>query len=136
MSSDCRHKASISLRSGVAIFGLALLIWGCGSKKPVDPAGNQTPALGNQPPVLSRVTATPSVLNLGNSAVLTASATDPDGDPLTFFWNPQLGSVSGDGAQVEFSSQNCCLGTIRVFLEVQDQRGGKTESFVDISIQP
>ena len=129
MASNCRHKASVFLSSDIAVLGLALLVGGCGGKKAVDPAGNRAP-------VLTRVTATPPVLNLGNSAILIASASDPDGDPLTCFWNPQLGSIKGNGAQVEFSSRNCCLGTIRVFVEVQDQRGGRAESFVDISIQP
>lgn len=57
----------------------------------------------NRPPAITGFTATPSVVPRGESSALTAQASDPDGDPLTYQYladvgrveQPPAGSVAG-----------------------------------------
>jgi hypothetical protein len=49
-------------------------------------------------PIIQKVMASPSTVHMGETATLTAVATDPDNDDLVFYWKAQKGSVPS-GAQ-------------------------------------
>ncbi|MGZ3456943.1 MAG: PKD domain-containing protein [Archangium sp.] len=116
--------------------------------KAYDAAGNATtsepiaftiPAL-NHAPTLSMVTATPSSINEGSSTTLSVTASDPDGDPLTYSWAqlpvaPTGAFGSETGATRTWTapmlSQNT---TFTLQVTVSDGKGGSTQATVDVAV--
>jgi len=78
------RKASRSRRAFVLLCGILLVgsTVGAGCKK--TPARFILPP--NDPPVMDSLTATPSSLGAGESTIVRAYATDPDGDRLVYDW--------------------------------------------------
>jgi len=95
----------------------------------------------NNSPVISSVTAEPDTFTAGNSTTITAVATDPDGDPLTYAWEAR-GSIflpiPGGGNTLEIT--NCCsIDALRgeyVIAVVHDDRGGVTLDSVKVWVRP
>ena len=93
----------------------------------------QTPVtVANRPPTVPA--GTPTTLNIGVQGTLTASATDPDGDPLAYAWTVVGGSsgsytslsTTGDTFKPTFSD----AGSYTVSARVDDGDGGVvTRSF-------
>jgi len=74
-----------------ATAGLSLLFGGGGEEEVVSEAAP------NQPPSVT-CTASRSEILPGETVNVSATATDPEGDPLTFEWTTSAGRVSGSGA--------------------------------------
>jgi long-subunit fatty acid transport protein/outer membrane protein OmpA-like peptidoglycan-associated protein len=71
----------------------------------------------------------------GESTGVHASASDPDGDPLTYTWTASAGRVSGTGADVRYDSAGAPAGTTAtVSVEVSDGRGGTASCSSSIQI--
>lgn len=75
----------------------------------------------NRPPVVSLTPATANVA-LNAPLVLTATASDPDGDPVTLSWDFDDGAFAGDEAQVTKSWSATGWRVVRVV--AVDRRGG------------
>ena len=58
----------------------------------------------NQAPNGVMITAAPATTDVDGTTALTCSATDPDGDTLSFSWSVTAGSVSGPGATTTFTA--------------------------------
>ena len=90
---------------------------------------DRTPA-PNRPPTVT-VSCAPCVVSPGGSAGLTATASDPDGDPLTYGWSATWGGFSGpvDAPSATWTApESTGRATIRV--EVSDGRGGTASASV------
>ncbi|MGB8473100.1 MAG: OmpA family protein [Candidatus Acidiferrum sp.] len=93
----------------------------------VEPAPNRSPTLScsvDRNPILQ-----------GESTGITATASDPDNDPLTYSYSPTEGRITGDGPRVRFDSSGLRPGTYTVKCNVSDGRGGTTDSSADIEVQ-
>jgi|GEM_PF-1863784 len=96
------------------------------------PPGGGEPGT-NQPPVISGATASPNPASLGSTINLQASASDPNGDTLTYAWyvNTTGFSVRGDfignGRQRFYTVTSTATHLFTV--EVSDGKGG-TDSFL------
>lgn len=99
-----------------------------------------TVAPPNRIPVLGTVTATSYSLDEGASTSLTVTATDPDGDPLTYVWTQTPFSPAGSfGSETggtrtwtaPFLSRDT---TFSLKVTVSDGRGGSAQGTVSVSV--
>ena len=82
-----------------AMLGVSWLFGG-GGCKPTE-AAVVPPPPQNQPPVVTCASDRPELLP-GETTTLHATASDPEGDPLTYQWSTTAGRVTGTGASAAF----------------------------------
>ncbi|MFC4777355.1 Ig-like domain-containing protein [Paenibacillus sp. GCM10023252] len=102
----------------------------------VNVIGGNAPAAGNRPPTASNL----SIFTLENTPVRgTVTASDPDGDPLTFSLSrgPNLGIVqlNADGSFIYVPNANVS-GVDSFLVTISDGRGGTTTATVTVTIEP
>jgi TonB family protein len=94
----------------------------------------------NEPPVLGGIDASQSLVLAGGSVTLTARATDPNDDALTYRWIASAGQIIGDGSTVRLSTAGAGPYSgrtdIRVHVTVSDGRGETASADQTISIHP
>ena len=94
----------------------------------------------NTPPVVTGVSAEPEEIKVGESTTLTARASDPEGDPLSYTWSISGGGgeISGSGTQVTWTAPvapPCCApGDYIIKVEADDGKGGKAEGSVKVTV--
>ncbi|HEX3110252.1 MAG TPA: cadherin-like domain-containing protein, partial [Thermoanaerobaculia bacterium] len=112
----------------------------CSPAAPSLPAGETLPVC-NRPPVANNGSAT---TNEDNSVTVTMTATDPDGDPITFtiVTPPAHGSLSAifnptpTSAQVTYSPNADYNGSDSFTFQADDGKGGTSIGTVTITINP
>jgi outer membrane protein OmpA-like peptidoglycan-associated protein len=86
------------------------------------------PPPANRPPTVSMTCAKHELL-VGETTPCHATASDPDGDPLTYTWSASAGRVSGSGADATLDTAGVPCGTeITVTVQVSDGRGGNASA--------
>ncbi len=85
---------------------------------------------------LPEVTAScdPCAVPRGGEALLTATASDPDGDPLTYAWSAPIGRFTGADEPVARWRAPAELGPVAIRVVVSDGRGGSASAVVDIEV--
>ncbi len=87
----------------------------------------------NVPPTIGSFTTTPSSLNNpGETTTFNVSATDPDGDSLTYTVNFGDGTANGSGSQVEHTYET--KGTYTAEVTVNDGNGNTVGEFLQITV--
>ncbi len=121
-------------RQFIALVCSALAVASCGGSSstptaPTQPNTPTAPAQQNRAPVIGSMSLTPAFGMMGFTQYsFSATATDPDGDALTYAWDVAGNPFSGTSGSIIFSSGG--TGTARV--TVTDGRGGSatdTRSF-------
>jgi outer membrane protein OmpA-like peptidoglycan-associated protein len=88
----------------------------------------------NRPPTLSCSADHNSVV-IGEADSITASASDPDNDPLTYTWQTSGGRIRGTGASVKFETTGLSAGHILINGRVEDGRGGTADCQLAVDVQ-
>ncbi len=89
--------------------------------------------IDNQDPQIASLSAQPSQLDSGETAVLTCQATDPDGDTLTYVWSTKWGVLNGSGSVQNWIAPDS-LGYFIILCQVSDGRGGKAQDSLGITV--
>jgi hypothetical protein len=92
---------------------------------------NITSPTDNPPVITSAASATPQTAIVGQTITFSAGASDPDSDPLSFFWNFGDGS-SGAGSSATHAYSTA--GNFTATVTVSDGRGGTASSSVIVTI--
>jgi outer membrane protein OmpA-like peptidoglycan-associated protein len=88
----------------------------------------------NQPPTISCSTDR-SPIQPGERTGITATASDPDNDPLTYSYSATGGQVTGTGAKAEFDSTGLQAGSYTVKCSVSDGKGGTADASTNVDVQ-
>jgi outer membrane protein OmpA-like peptidoglycan-associated protein len=88
----------------------------------------------NRPPMMSCSVERTPILP-GERTKITATASDPDNDPLNYSWRANNGQIIGSGASVQFDTTGLSPGRYTVTGRVDDGRGGAADCSVSIDVQ-
>lgn len=110
--------------------------WMCGGRGTATQSLSiQVSAVINAAPVIDDLTVTPANLFLGEVATLNAVAHDPDGDPLTYVWSVDRGTViAGAPGFAEFQASTDTPGIAMITLTVTDDKGAPATRTVSVSV--
>jgi outer membrane protein OmpA-like peptidoglycan-associated protein len=87
----------------------------------------------NRPPTV-RAACDPCTVDVGRVSTVTADAQDPDGDPLTYLWTVNTGSLTSPAnRQTPWTAPNT-PGTVPVTVTVNDGKGGTATASVNINV--
>src|SRR5262249_61160272 len=64
-----------------------------------------------------------------------STASDPDGDPLTYSYSATGGQISGNGPSAPFDSTGLAVGTYTVTCTADDGRGGRINATTNVDVQ-
>ena len=85
----------------------------------------------NQSPIVSSLTANPLVVSPGGSSTIRVSASDPNGDSLSYAWQVPSGwTQTGSGDQIEVVAPNQTSQSATITVTVSDGQRGSSQSAV------
>jgi len=89
----------------------------------------------NEAPKISSMDVDPNSIRTGEKAIVTVSASDPDGDEITYIYETSAGSIEGDGAVVTYNAPGES-GTYEIRVIVTDGEFYSPESSAEIEVLP
>jgi outer membrane protein OmpA-like peptidoglycan-associated protein len=87
----------------------------------------------NDPPTVTCAVAKASILQ-GDTTTVRASATDPDGDALTYRWNASGGKIDGAADTATFNATGLAPGKYTVTSTVMDRKKHEASCSADITV--
>lgn len=87
----------------------------------------------NNDPVITSVTAGAATVPPGGGTTVTCTATDPDGDTLTYSWQASGGVISGSGSSVTWTAPMTEM-MYSIQCDVEDGRGGNAHQSTSVEV--
>ena len=87
----------------------------------------------NRPPTMS-CSASRTSVSVGEGAEITATASDPDDDPLSYSWNASGGKIEGSGSSVRFRTADLPPGPYTITGHVDDGRAGTADCTTSVNV--
>lgn len=87
----------------------------------------------NQPPVIASLTAEPQTVKKAMTSAIQCTASDPDGDKLSYAWSASRGKISGKGSAATWVAPDA-FGTYTITVTVSDGRGGEATETIEIVV--
>jgi hypothetical protein len=88
----------------------------------------------NRPPVISCAPERNPII-AGERVNIISTASDPDGDPLTYSYSASGGQISGNGPTAVFDSTGLSAGSYTITCTADDGRGGRTSANTTVDVQ-
>jgi hypothetical protein len=105
----------------------------CGGGAPPTTTPPPTPT-GNQPPVIASLTPEATTLLTNTETKITCSASDPDGDTLTYTWSATGGTITGTLNNIAVWQAPNFVGEFTVTVTVSDGKGGTAAQSLTLSV--
>ena len=96
-----------------------------------DVAVNKRP---NRPPTISCAPERNPIIS-GERVAIKSTASDPDGDPLTYSYTTSGGQITGNGPVAQFDSTGLSAGSYTVTCTADDGQGGRTSATTRVDVQ-
>jgi len=90
--------------------------------------------LANHPPAIASLEAEPERVLPSGSCQIVCTASDLDGDELSYGWSASGGEISGEGAVVTWTAPDSA-GSYDVAVTVTDSRGGEVVNQMTITVR-
>lgn len=87
----------------------------------------------NHPPVIDSLTTEWEKLRKASTSTIECTASDPDGDSLSYIWSVDGGNISGEGPFVTWVAPNA-YGIYTITVTVTDGRGGDASESISIQV--
>jgi hypothetical protein len=88
----------------------------------------------NRPPVISCAPERNPIL-AGERVAINSTASDPDGDPITYSYSASGGQISGTDATAQFDSTGLSAGSYTITCTADDGQGGRTSATTAVDVQ-
>jgi hypothetical protein len=88
----------------------------------------------NRPPVISCAPERNPII-AGERVAIKSTASDPDGDPITYSYSTTGGQISGSGPTAQFDSTGLSAGSYTVTCTADDGQGGRTSGTTRVDVQ-
>jgi hypothetical protein len=88
----------------------------------------------NQPPTISCAPERNPIIS-GERVAIRSTASDPDGDPLTYSYSAASGQISGTGPVAQFDSTGLNAGSYTITCTADDGKGGRTSATTNVDVQ-
>jgi hypothetical protein len=104
----------------------------CTSDTPIEPPPTNDQL--NNPPVISALTVEPELVEPSGTATIVATASDPDGDALTYSWSVEAGTITGTGSTVDWTAPTASA-FYSLSVVVNDGKGGTASASTDVAVR-
>jgi hypothetical protein len=122
---------------GIVLVVLAVVAMLAGACGPREVSPTPSAPTGNQPPVISSLTAAQMTIHPSGNVEIRCAASDADGDQVSFKWACTGGSFSGGGSGTSVIwKAPANYGTYKITVTVEDGKGGLEQGSLDITVGP
>lgn len=88
----------------------------------------------NYPPVINKIKATPRKIDIGSSSSISCSASDQNGDSLSYFWSAVSGIITGNGKNISWGAPNV-EGNYFIKCTVADTHGASVTDSLSLEVR-